>query len=141
MLKVLCKSYKRKRKTKNRNESEQKKEEPAQLGRIRGPKPGSSPAPAEPAQPRTLSLSHCQADPTCRRRRLQRLPSSSLELETAGRYSPLAPLTLRAIKPASNRLQVPRDPLSHPLFFPAQELAARPRIWSPESTDVDAVRH
>jgi hypothetical protein len=48
MLKVLCKSYKRKRKTDNRNESE-KKEELAQLGRTQGPKPGSSPAPAEPA--------------------------------------------------------------------------------------------
>jgi hypothetical protein len=39
MLKVLCKSYKRKRKIENRNESEQKKkEEPAQLCRTRGPK-------------------------------------------------------------------------------------------------------
>jgi hypothetical protein len=62
-------------------------------------------------------------------------------VSNAGRYSPLAPLTLCAIKPTRNRLQVPRDPLSHPLFFSAQELAARPRIWSKESADVDAVRH
>jgi hypothetical protein len=37
--------------------NQKKKEELAQLGRTQGPKPGSSPAPAEPAQPRTLSLS------------------------------------------------------------------------------------
>jgi hypothetical protein len=54
----FCKSYELNRKTEIEKKKEQKNRNrlggaiPAQLGRTRGPKPGGSPTPAEPAQPR-----------------------------------------------------------------------------------------
>jgi hypothetical protein len=61
-----------------------------------------------------------------------------LLMETAGRR--LLPRSLRAVNGHQDLALSTPDPLSHPLFF-AQELTARPHIWSPESADVDAVRH
>jgi hypothetical protein len=129
-----AKLQKIKRKQKQKRKKE-KKEKPTQLGR-----PGATSPATEPTEPRIpfLSLSDRQGPP------VGFFFSNGFPLSLPGNGNrrpllppPLTPRTVNAFKKPT--ISTP-DPLSHPLFFPAQELTARPRIWPLESADADTAR-